>query len=216
MRSVAAVVPIDHTDADAGADDTGTPVECADLDPTTCTAEPECVPISGMGLSSDGAGGTCLDLESGDTVSACISSDLGCGEAITFARPPGTSSDLDCMMFTTTCTPDDWIDCGYLDDSECPEASCEGTFAGTGPGCCDSPDESTTSAMSPASCDDGEWACDGEDESICSCAGTSAAYDCVSSCEDGADVMLPFCVYGDHWECPVDMVRSDSCGDSVE
>ena len=94
--------------------------------------------------------------------------------------------------------------------------ACTGDFAGSGPGCCADPDESTTSAMLDAVCVDGEWTCETDGESICSCADTTVLYDCVSSCDAGAAVSFPFCVYGDHWGCPSDMIRSDSCSEDVE
>ena len=122
-------------------------------------------------------------------------------------------------MFTTTCMPDGWVSCTEMySDEACPEseAECEGDFAGPGPGCCEEPDETTASEMSESTCSDGEWTCEGEGEEVCSCAGSTALFDCVSRCEVGATVTLPFCVYADHWECPSDYVQSDSCEESAE
>ena len=144
-----------------------------------------------------------------------MDADIGCGDAITFGKPEG-ADESECHLFTSTCMPEGWVPCTeYYSDEACPEAECAGEFAGTGPGCCESPDGDTTYA-SPATCEDGEWTCEGAEEDVCSCAGSPPTFDCVTRCEVGATVMLPICIYGDHWECPSDYVRSDSCGDSAE
>jgi hypothetical protein len=69
--------------------------------------------------------------------------------------------------------------------------------------------------MTPATCTDGEWLCAADSDAVCTCAGTTAAFDCVSSCAPGADATFPFCVFGDHWECPSDTIRSDSCAEAL-
>ena len=203
-------------DADADADDTGDPVSCATLSEAECAESPDCAGISGWPVDLDGEGDACVDY-SASSFAACAEPPGACGDALTFARPPTASSDAECVLFSSTCIPDGWVPCsGPISDSPCPEESCEGDFGGDGPGCCESPDESTVPAMTPATCEGGEWTCPVEGEDICSCAGMTAMYDCVSSCEDGAEATLPFCVYGDHWECPPDTVRSDLCPSSVE
>ena len=143
---------------------------------------------------------------------------MGCGDAISFGKPVG-ADESECQMFTSTCMPEGWVSCAeYYSDEACPdepEGSCEGDFWGSGPGCCETPDADTTWATD-ATCEDGEWTCDEADEAVCSCAGSPPTFDCVTRCEVGASVMLPICIFGDHWECPSGYVQSDSCGDSAE
>lgn len=166
-----------------------------------------------MGADED----TCVDYAEGATAVGCMLDGMGCAEVITYASPPDADLGRDgCMMFMSTCLPLGWEECGgVFGDEACPEdevpAECEGAFAeGGGPSCCVSSDSGADPTGSHATCDDGTWDC-GTD-AVCECGEEGPAlYDCVYDCEAEMPAAEAFCVYGDHWECPVSTIPRTEC-----
>jgi len=117
---------------------------------------------------------------------------------------------------------DAWAYCVEL-DFDGGDCECAGDYAGlTGPECCDGraadPPIGTGSA---AECYLDEWHCEHglvEELAVCTCGSTDGATpematsDCVNSCDDEAGT-FPYCVFSDHWECPVGMIFRSTCTD---
>ena len=118
---------------DGGSDDTGSIVDCALIAPDECDAFESCASINGAPYDDD-----CVTTLSPIAV-GCMSSDIGCAEAITHAAGP----DGKCMWFGSLCIPDGWTecdpleacegDCASLDVDECAEVDGCDTISGWRP-----------------------------------------------------------------------------------
>jgi hypothetical protein len=161
-------------------------------------------------ISNDGSDAPFEPLIS-DTVTFIVTSDDDTG---TSGDDTGTSGDDTGTSGDDTGTSDDDTGEAVTPDDPAPEAlSCSGSFSGDeGPECCDALDESFSIPMR-SDCVEGEWTCaTGE---VCTCGGEGAEYECLDAC-GGSLVELPYCVFGDHFECsPTAPVTSDTCDEGT-
>lgn len=86
------------------------PQTCDTLDIATCALAPTCTVLSAWVVVED-----CVDY-SAQVDQGCGSADVGCGEALTFARPPEGA----CRVFPTTCIPAGFVPCDGPIPGECP------------------------------------------------------------------------------------------------
>ena len=145
-----------------------------------------------------------------DTVTFTVTSDDDTG---TSGDDTGTSGDDTGSSGDDTGTSGD--DTGTSDEPvPDPEPlSCSGSFSGDeGPECCDTLGE-PFSSPTRSDCVEGEWTCStGE---VCTCGGETAEYECLDAC-GGSLIELPFCVFGDHFECSTEApVASDTCVEDI-
>jgi len=130
--------------------------------------------------------------------------------------------DRNCVM-TDGGVGDGWCEASlYCEETgfDGGDCECEGDYADfRGPECCDIASGYSETTGERAACYTSEWVCEGwlgVELEVCTCGSTDdatpemATSDCVSSCDD-AEGTLPFCVYGDHWECPVGTVFRSTC-----
>lgn len=110
----------DTDDTDSGndtsdTDDSGvTDGDCATLSVEICHTRDDCTARSANPMTFDEPN-QCWELEPSQEVS-CLSNDMGCGDAITYASPPDSEA---CWWFSDTCIPEGWTECSYPDEPEC-------------------------------------------------------------------------------------------------
>ena len=110
-------------ETDTSSTDTAAPSEpsnsfndCTPLSEEECTASESCISTMASPLTYNEEN-TCW--EQGEReFTECMSAGMGCGQAITYARP---NPDGECMMFYNTCIPLEWDICDEIDFSECPQ-----------------------------------------------------------------------------------------------
>lgn len=115
LLSLLACTPEPEDTADTG--DTSDPVTCADRALDECTSDGLCAGIMARIPQDDGEGGVCLDWTLDSEIKGCMDADTGCGDAETWGAP---SAGAECLWFPSTCLPDGWVDCGWIDMAECP------------------------------------------------------------------------------------------------
>ncbi len=81
-------------------------IDCMELDVDACDARPDCVTIVGRSINVDDAN-DCYTVATETTPVGCMSADMGCTEAITFAQEP----EGECTWFSNGCTPAGWESC---------------------------------------------------------------------------------------------------------
>ena len=122
----------DSTSIDTGSE----PIDCSTLSANECSETNDCVGINANQLEVDDVN-TCYEIGEQSMV-GCMSANMGCGDAITFATDSGGTP----YWFSSTCIPEGWseqtelnsysegcsqpnIDCYSLSVSECgSEESC--------------------------------------------------------------------------------------------
>ena len=89
--------------------------DCTPLTEEECVTMAACTPLLAMPLTYNEED-TCW--EQGERAfTECISTDVGCGAVITYARP---NPDAACMMFDSSCIPLEWDICDEINFAECP------------------------------------------------------------------------------------------------
>ena len=101
-------------DTDTDTEDTGTEASCEQLSVEECQTRDDCHTRSGNPMSFDEPN-QCWNIEAAQETH-CMSNDMGCGDAITYAHAPDSE---DCWHFTDTCIPEGWTMCDYPDEPEC-------------------------------------------------------------------------------------------------
>lgn len=81
---------------------------CDALSVEACASRSDCTVIDGGEITIPDTGGACYDVGSATDL-GCMSADVGCGEAITFATDP--SGHESCYRFSNTCVPEGWVSC---------------------------------------------------------------------------------------------------------
>lgn len=90
-------------------DDTDSTAACETLEPSACGARADCTALNGRELTiPDTGGAACYDLGSAEPL-ACLTGEVTCGAAITFATQPDGHGP--CYYFTNTCVPEGWVSC---------------------------------------------------------------------------------------------------------
>jgi hypothetical protein len=88
---------------------TGTmPLQCDELSVEECLDGPDCRYINGREIHNRDSD-PCLDFSDDPVAKGCLASEMGCGEAETYAAPSGDPSD--CWWFSNTCIPTGWGAC---------------------------------------------------------------------------------------------------------
>ena len=90
--------------------------DCAYLNEEECSSESACTAIMASPLAYDETN-TCWSREE-DVFVECMSTDMSCGEAETYARP---DPDASCMWFHNTCIPIEWDICDEMTFAECAQ-----------------------------------------------------------------------------------------------
>ena len=114
----------DTSNHESDTDDTSTipnepsnnPGDCTPLSEEECLGSESCMSIMASPLTYNETD-TCWE-EGAREFTECMTIEMGCGQAITYARP---NPDASCMMFFNTCIPLEWDICDEIDFSECPQ-----------------------------------------------------------------------------------------------
>jgi len=96
------------TETDTDTETGSASMECADLSVAQCTSRSDCRTIDAREIHFQG-GNHCVDWSQEPVAKGCISNDMGCGDAISYAAPVADPSD--CWWFPSTCQPADWGAC---------------------------------------------------------------------------------------------------------
>lgn len=90
--------------------------DCTPLSEEECAASESCTSLLASPLTYNEEN-TCW--EQGEReFTECMNIEMGCGQAITYARP---NPDGECMMFYNTCIPLEWDLCDEINFAECPQ-----------------------------------------------------------------------------------------------
>ena len=81
-----------------------------------CASAAECTVITASQVQYDERN-ECYDWDNNPQRVGCMSVDIGCGSAITYAAAPESPSQ--CHGFTNTCIPEGWIACEQTNGIEC-------------------------------------------------------------------------------------------------
>ena len=87
---------------------------CEALEEDECVSREDCYPLSGHPMSFSEAD-QCWEVEASQ-FTHCMSVEMGCGDAITYAQNPDSG---ECWWFSSTCTPEGWTICDYPEEPEC-------------------------------------------------------------------------------------------------
>ena len=107
------------TDSDTDTDtntDTSQTEECSDLSVADCASNSDCTVITAVQVEYDERN-ECYDWDNNTQRVGCMSADMGCGAAFTYAAPPDNPEQ--CHGFTNTCTPEGWVGCEQTSIGEC-------------------------------------------------------------------------------------------------
>lgn len=125
LSTVAACGATDDSASDSNAAITSdpvtgtTPLQCDELSVEQCLDGPDCGHIQGREIL-DKNGTPCIDWSQEPVAKGCLSNNVGCDDALTYAAPNDDPSD--CWLFTNGCIPVGW---GYCDDPT-PVEECDG------------------------------------------------------------------------------------------
>ena len=99
------------TDSDTSTTSNTMPLQCDELSVEQCLDGPECRYISAREIHNKDTV-PCVDWSQEPVAKGCLSNDMGCGEAETYAAPSDDPSD--CWWFPDTCVPTGWGACETL------------------------------------------------------------------------------------------------------
>mgnify|MGYP006083190435 CR=1 FL=1 len=105
-------VTTDTVTTETGTTETGTTdtldLECDERSVAQCLAGTGCVHVNGREIQNQDTE-PCVDWSQEPVAKGCMSIEMGCGSALTYAASSEDPSD--CWLFTNTCIPTGWSDC---------------------------------------------------------------------------------------------------------
>ena len=104
------------TNTDTDTEDTSQPEDCSDLSVADCASNSDCTVITAVQVEYDERN-ECYDWDNNTQRVGCMSADMGCGAAFTYAAP--SDNPEQCHGFTNTCIPEGWVGCEQTSIGEC-------------------------------------------------------------------------------------------------